>query len=340
MLLANTTPIPAAATVRRDLAGRRILVVTAKATFGLHATPLLEVDDPEPLLAVDEPTPLGLLPADLIPRFDSAFEVITLGCAHAPEGRLLTRQLVTLTIGDVTRQLVVTGDRRWTRRLGTLVATEPQPFDRMELTWERAFGGECDAWLDADSPIPISHPLNRLGRGFDPTPMAEGLRRGLRLPEELPWLKYERCLPNIEHPDQLVVSANDAPEPAGWSTIPRELGLNLRRATLDEQMVYRAHSDWIITRPNAGAPIALFGMTPSARVATALPRLRAFVDVAGGSWELVPQMLVLLPERSRGYLVFRTALHLADGSARSRRARLRVQPGWCPPELELGRRAA
>ncbi len=344
MLLVNTTPIPSAATVRRDPGGRRILVVTAKATFALDGpTPLLVSQDPEPLLAVDEPTPLGLLPADLIPRFDTAFEVLVLGCAYAPAGHRVTRRIVTLSVGDVTRQIVVTGDRRWVRRLGSWVSTPPETFDRMELTWERAFGGECDVWLDADSPLAVSHPLNRLGRGFDPMPMVEGLRRALRLPDGLPFVHYERWLPNVEHPDTLVSSPTDAPEPAGWSTIPRELGLSVSAASRGAPQagtVHRAHSDWIIPRPEAGAPIALHGMTPSGSLASSLPRIRIFVDLAAAGRELVPQTLVLLPERSRMLLVYRTALVLDEARGRSRRARLSVQPGWCPPALDIVGRAA
>ena len=50
-------------------------------------------------------------------------------------------------------------------------------------------------------------------------------------------------------------------------------------------------------------------------------------DTESGSQELCPQMLVLLPEERRLYLVYRGLLPHAP------RARLRLESGWCEPGL-------
>ena len=338
MQLDNITPIPAAATVLRGPSQHRMLAVTAKATFSFaDGPPKIEQDSPEPLRGVDTPTSLGLLPADTTPRLDAAFEVLCLGCAQARTGDKVRQQVVTLTVGSTTRQLVVSGDRRWRVGLGSTEISRPEAFEKMPLTWDRAFGGHCDVYLDAASPLEVSHPLNRIGRGFDPLPFADALQRKLRLPTGWPQFRQERQLPNVERPDQLVGAWRDAPEPAGWSTIPHHLGMAQLSAMRDEPctlqtLAYRAHPDWVGERPELGAGISMTGLTSEGHTAFSLPQLRIFVDLAEGTCELVPQMLVLLPEQRRLSLLFRTVVVLAHRSpSTARRARLRAESGWCAP---------
>ena len=52
-----------------------------------------------------------------------------------------------------------------------------------------------------------------------------------------------------------------------------------------------------------------------------------------GTLELEPQMLVLLPEESRFYLVYRKVFNFQDKPKIERSMRLRLQEGWyAPPE--------
>lgn len=110
----------------------------------------------------------------------SASEVLLAGHAHPSEPT--THQSVGVELRGRRKTVHVVGDRVW--RNG--VPTEPAPFERMPLSWDRAFGGEGFA-------------RNPLGRGF--------VGRGD--PEGVP-------LPNLERPGAMIRSPRDTPEPAGF----------------------------------------------------------------------------------------------------------------------------
>jgi len=93
---------------------------------------------------------------------------------------------VRLRMGSIDRTLYVFGDRQW--ELGG--PTDPQPFNSMPITWSRAFGGE----------------------GFDKNPHGRGLKPIKS--EEKEW----HPLPNIEHPQKLIRSTRDKPDPAGFGS--------------------------------------------------------------------------------------------------------------------------
>lgn len=129
--------------------------------------------------------------------FKLATDVVFVGHAHAPNTR--TSQMdVGVRVGPLLKSLRVFGDRAWVRALGEPVLTAPAPFERMPITYERAFGG----W-DRSAPDPVDHafePRNPVGRGFHS-------RRGRARPS-VP-------APNIEDIAHPVRSPFDAPPPAG-----------------------------------------------------------------------------------------------------------------------------
>ncbi|HSN97582.1 MAG TPA: DUF2169 domain-containing protein, partial [Candidatus Nanopelagicales bacterium] len=93
--------------------------------------------------------------------FKPATDVVLLGHAHA---RHATEAQVVFRVGPVGKALRVVGDRSWVRSAGAVAPTRPLPFDRMPLTYERAFGG----W-DRSDPDPTKHtfePRNPVGVGF------------------------------------------------------------------------------------------------------------------------------------------------------------------------------
>ncbi len=350
MDLTNRTPLPAALSVT-ELSPElpRVGFLAAKATYTWDATGRLELDAQTPfgMLDEDEPTELGLLPRDNLPRQDEAFEVILLGAAYPPKGATATWCGAALTVGTVRRDLLILGDREWLPIDGPITerrVTEPQPFDRMPLTWERAFGGSSKVLLDPDAEVRVSHGLNPLGTGFDPAPGARILGQRVGAPPSYPRIDRRRRLPNVESPTDRVANWGSDPRPAGWSTIPLDSPMHGRRLADSGAMqrqpgpswphpevLFRAHPDWILPLPESGAPIVLDGLTPGGRVALTLPRLRVVADwVIGhesGTLELRPHTLVLLPEQSRLYLVYRIHFNLA-GPGTERAFRLRTADGW------------
>ena len=87
------------------------------------------------------------------------------------------------------KELVVFGNRYWIKKAGIWRKSESEPFTQMEISWENAFGGP-------------GYEKNPVGKGFASIKTETG--------EEI-W-----PLPNIEDPNNLIVSPRDRPEPAGF----------------------------------------------------------------------------------------------------------------------------
>lgn len=122
--------------------------------------------------------------SDFVP-FKLATDVVLNGAAYAPGGRAVHELLATLTVGEHRRDLHVVGDRVARHQEGAPpVFTEPQPFSRMELLYERAYGG-VDIY--SDPKVPCVYARNPIGRGFAVT----NERRAV---DNLP-------LPNVEDPN-------------------------------------------------------------------------------------------------------------------------------------------
>lgn len=348
MQLINQTAVP----VRLDMGQldgttSKFGMLTAKASFSVDAAGSVELDtqSPYPILEKDEENELGLLPSDTRPRRDSAFEVIAVGAAYAP--RLAAHAWIELRVGPHHKGLRVSGDREWVRAAGRDVISAPVPFQRLELGWQRAFGGSCEALLDADTPYLFNEPLNPRGRGFDAQKLADDYGKALRAPPGYPKLvNYRRWLPNLEDPEHLIGSPTDAPPPVCWATVPADSGflhLSAARAaelanepeTLAEHLsrhYHRAHPDWIIERPAEGSPVELFGMNPDRPMQFRLPRLRVLADYElgqrRGTRELEPHLLMLLPEKRALYLVYRHFFTLDAAPDEARSFRVRLAEGW------------
>ena len=357
----NKTPIPARlAVAETEDPSLRAGTVTAKATYRFDASGAvtLETEDPHPLLADDQQTRLGLLPRDDLPRRDPVFEVICLGSAHAPGGRAVEQMQVSLQVGDVTRKLLVNGDRTWQGERGANGMTPPVPFIRMPLTWARTFGGRAQVELDPHTTVDVPHLANPDGRGFDPTSAVEALKLALQCPEGYPRVDDRRVLPNVEDPAHPVTRWEDEPEPACWATVPVTSAMQAMRSVeppsagasspeefadpayeptlpsmprVTDGAFWRATPGWIMDAPPTGAEVVLEGLTPGGRAAFSLPTLEVSADyVVGqdqGVLQLKPQVLVLLPDEGRFYLVLRHCFTLFFQQGQERSMRLRLDHG-------------
>ncbi len=130
-----------------------------------------------------------------------ATDVALVGHAVSPRGAVPSLD-VELHAGPVSKVVRVFGDRCWESRLGMKHASRPEPFERMPLVYERAFGG-----ADVTDPDPAKHAFeerNPVGRGFS-------LGRGAAL-RDLP-------LPNLEDPRDLISSPRDRPAPAAFGFV-------------------------------------------------------------------------------------------------------------------------
>lgn len=194
----NLTPFPCAYLVGKVLFPENTLTLIVKGTFDLTpgggAAPAEEQIFPTGDLFYpnDEQMQGG-------PRYSSDFayfkpraDLLCVGKCHAPEGtRVLGRQ-VTFSVGNRSKQLQIIGDRRFKRTLLGSIATDPEPFSELELSYQNSYGG-------------AGCPKNPTGKGFAPIRTATGEKR--------------RPLPNITRPQDQQGSLVSEPEPAGFGPL-------------------------------------------------------------------------------------------------------------------------
>jgi hypothetical protein len=197
----NRTPFAAEHGWTRDRDGAEIWLVAVKCTFDIYPDGTLQPSSQQPpVLRGPEyngkPGRSSLkLESDLV-MTKTTTDIIVSGQAHAPNG-LPVRQLdVGFQVGPVRKMLRVFGDRIWD---GSGM-TPPQPFLTMPLVYERAFGG-----IDQHSSSPERdwEWRNPVGTGF-----ATSLENA-----------QGASIANIEHPNELIGSWNDHPQPAGFGPI-------------------------------------------------------------------------------------------------------------------------
>ena len=127
-----------------------------------------------------------------------ATDVVLIGHAW-PRRQGDTKGTVNLRVGALVKSISVVGDRYWVKSLGATFASPAEPFERIPLTYERAFGG----W-DRSHPDPKRHtfePRNPVGAGFRAKHgrFEEGIR-----------------LPNLEDPGHPIKDYWDTPPPVGF----------------------------------------------------------------------------------------------------------------------------
>jgi hypothetical protein len=323
--LDNRTPYSAERTIVMDKTGAKSWVVAVKGTYRVRAdgtTQLSDVQKP-PLYSAEhigEPGKSSIVyEADLIPT-KPATDVIVNGHAYAPGGTPTREVDVSIRVGPVKKRLRVIGDRHWDKGFPAgLKQSSPAKFDRMPITYERAFGG----WdrTEADSAKQRLYPENPIGSGFGTKEHhVEG-----------------HALPNIEDPSHLISAWNDRPSPAGFGAIASYWSPRLERAgTYDDAWMQnkfpllpddfddRFHQ---CARPDQQVPgylrggelVALENMTASGSLQFVLPKVHLGFSTHFGSrrqeHRASLQTVVIEPDLSQVILVWQTSLachHLLD----------------------------
>jgi hypothetical protein len=127
-------------------------------------------------------------------------DVVMIGHAYAP-GPDTREMKVAFRLGPVGKEVLVCGERLWFKAMGFVSMSGAARFEKMPLTYERAFGG----W-DRDHPDRRKHshePRNPVGTGYrDHGGFVEGIR-----------------LPNLEDPRNRIKSFGDKPGPAGFGFV-------------------------------------------------------------------------------------------------------------------------
>ena len=235
-------------------------------------------------------------------------EVLVAGKAHPPGGEAAIATAVRLEMGPIDKQLYVVGDRSWQRG----VASEPQPFTEIPLTWANAFGGE-------------DYAKNPFGKG----------RVAVEVDGET-----VHPLPNVEHPKRLVRSPGDKPEPAGFGAMDIRFAQRQRRAgtydgkwqrerapgypeDIDWTFFNLAPEDqWIEGYFQGGEAFAIEGMHPDKkRLEGRLPTLLARCFIQRRDVDELQEIplridtLQLFPNAERGVAIFRGVTEVEEDDA-------------------------
>ncbi|MGK3981851.1 DUF2169 domain-containing protein [Sorangium sp. So ce136] len=252
----------------------------------------------------DDPSKSLRYPSDFA-IFKPKADILMLGHAHRP-GAGEAAALVRLRFGDaLDRAVAAVGPRRWDA-LGA--PTAPEPWDRIPLRFESAFGGA----------------------GFDANPVGTG--HGARA---------GGALPSLEQPDRLIRSTGDRPSPACFAPISamwkdrfQKIGTYGDRWKKTRWPFFPDDFDWTffnaapaeqqIAYPRGDEAFELWSVRPDGEVVRGrLPevRVRAFTQAtakAGGGVSEVPMRLDTVwfdADALRLVLVWRGLLDVADEDA-------------------------
>lgn len=203
----NHTPFAAERSWVRDKNGAEVWLVAVRGTFDIFPDGRLGIAEQQNDVCLapeycGEPGKSSLLYESDLLHTKHQTDVILHGHAYAPGGKYATRIDVGITVKNLSKKLCVFGDRYWEKGILGMKMTRPEPFDKIPIIYERAYGG----W-DQKPDNPEKHswePRNPIGTGFA---VAEKHLDGQRLP-------------NVEYPESHIRSWKDRPSPAGFGPVP------------------------------------------------------------------------------------------------------------------------
>jgi uncharacterized protein YjbI with pentapeptide repeats len=208
------------------------LTVMVKGTFRLQPNGIATLVEEGDVLRIDgdrhfaDDTEGSLEYATDFAIYKPATDILFKGSCYTPNGEEQAVSKVRFGLKGEEQSLYVFGDRQWQNEmlLGKII-TEPKPFTQMPLCYENSFGG-------------ADFEANPVGKGVD----------GLNLP-------------NIEHPDFLIESPEDRPQPVGFAPLhslwqPRKSKMGTFNKSWEEQRWpwFPVDMDWSLFN---AAPAAL-----------------------------------------------------------------------------------
>lgn len=170
MNLLNATKMQAGYTMGMNPEGRELLVVVVKGTFNIpkRGEPSILQKEQVHLVDADKFTAQPgfssiIYESDYAP-IKHKCDVLFNGCAHAPQGRYVTEVQVSLQLKNINKSFRVIGDRLWHSSTIQVKASEPKPFQKMQISYDNAFGG-----IDKTNPVPEKQKAflsNPAGKGY------------------------------------------------------------------------------------------------------------------------------------------------------------------------------
>jgi hypothetical protein len=310
--LDNQTPFGAAFAVLPDRHGIDTLYVVVKATVNLRPRLSLAPTQTPPSLVdeyYEDPENSSLKQHSELHIGKPGTDVLLIGCARAPQGQATEGVMVSMTVAERKKQVLVMGDRTW---LSDGTPSAPQSFSGIPLVWERAFGG-----VHRDDPEHVlAEERNPIGVGF----------RGKRAAEQM----IGQPVPNLEDAAAPLNNWDEVPAPACFAPIsPSWLPRRLYAGTYDEAWQQRrapylpvdfdprffqcASAEMCFDRHlQGGEPVHISGATEDGPIDFIVPSVRPAIEVklAGQLQEAPPNLETLLfePDENRASMTWRAAL--------------------------------
>ena len=247
-------------------------------------------------------TELGEFDGDT-PFRKQGIDVMMLGKAYPAPNSAGNHTRVKLQVGDLSYAMDVYGNRYWKASGDQLVASDAEPFESIDLTWENAFGGKC--------------PVETGEMPFHSNPVGTGFYLSKETAENGP-------LANIEDIDNPIRSWEDQPDPRGTAPLSRESSIRvMNSAEFDQEAnppsikmikpsyYNNANPDLILTEtPTEGTVVKATGVRPDGQVFSFIMPAGTFhnyVQLADRSYVFPTQLdsIVLLPEQMQVMLGFR-----------------------------------
>lgn len=321
--LQNKTPFSANISILPNIHGEDTLFVIVSARFKLSTQLLLDDKQPMPTEADEytgEPGFSSIARPSEYHLGKLATDIIVLGDACAPEGHQVRELEASIQVADLYKSVRVYGDRVW--KNGNISLAEP--FERMPITYERAYGG---AYFNESNELVSSEIRNPVGRGY-----MDELSKG-QIEQSL--------LPNIENSEELIQAPSDCPQPAGFGVIgpnwsPRvdyagtydsnwaEMRAPYLPLDFDHRFFNCASPGLIyLGYIRGGEPVVISGMHPKGPLQFALPKINLLAR-ASINGQLIPmafniETLVLEPNELALTITWRSqvpigkALHKVTG---------------------------
>jgi hypothetical protein len=204
--------------------------------------------------------------------------------------------MAVLRVGSRDVPIAVFGQRVWQKSLlaGGLVPSTPLPFERVEMSWENAYGGMTEEparilQMDGEEVFVPEHEggyaLNFNGKGFLTDPQRA----------------VDQPLPQLEHPEQFIQRWDDRPEPVCFAPYPLWGGMRSVHVYHDrrfdmagtKKIVNRAAPRTTFDVLEPGTTIALLGMRPGAGLLSFdVPRSPVAIDleIGGRADRILPSL--------------------------------------------------
>ncbi len=211
MEIVNTTPYLASCTVSTDKHGQEHLLAIVKATFNIPAREIASELAQEPIPIIEEDIFSGD-PETSATVYESDYalhkpkcDVLLNGYCYAPEGKPVTQALAGIKIGSVQKIIQVNGDRVWKYSPIKIGMSNPQPFTKKLISYEKAYGGRD-----------YFHPDEKKHTAYLPNPVGIGYHKVLDIEyvEDTP-------VPNIESIKQPVTHPNEKYQPTAFGPVHR-----------------------------------------------------------------------------------------------------------------------